>query len=183
MNVQTLVGYYDSNTFVVEYNGTVLIIDAGAPREAVLQAAANKKPQAILLTHEHFDHTYHLDDYRKQFGCPVVSPANEDEITVGKVKIKPMLCPGHSPASVVYLIGDCLFTGDVLFSDTIGRTDLTSGKIPAKATPEIRAKNEAQMQETLKRLLGVKFKTAYHGHHEPSTYEEQQKNIRRFVHT
>ena len=156
-------------------------MDAGATLADIQKALGGKKPDAILLTHEHYDHVYYLDDYKKQFGCPVFAPTSEDEVTVGKIKIKPILCPGHSPQSVVYLIEDYLFTGDVLFSDTIGRTDLAGGKVPAKASLDVRASNKAQMQDALRRLLELKFKVAYHGHYESSTYEEQQKNIRRFL--
>jgi len=35
--------------------------------------------------------------------------------------------PGHSPGSVSFLIGDKLFAGDVLFRQSVGRTDLAGG--------------------------------------------------------
>jgi hydroxyacylglutathione hydrolase len=35
--------------------------------------------------------------------------------------------PGHSPGSVSFLSGEVLFGGDVLFKDSIGRTDLPGG--------------------------------------------------------
>jgi hydroxyacylglutathione hydrolase len=35
--------------------------------------------------------------------------------------------PGHSPGSVTYRWGSVLFSGDVLFRDSIGRTDLFGG--------------------------------------------------------
>lgn len=35
--------------------------------------------------------------------------------------------PGHTPGSLVYAIEDHLFTGDVLFAGTIGRTDFPGG--------------------------------------------------------
>ncbi|WP_438444523.1 MBL fold metallo-hydrolase [Gorillibacterium sp. sgz5001074] len=35
--------------------------------------------------------------------------------------------PGHSPGSVSFLCGDVLFSGDVLFKLSVGRTDLTGG--------------------------------------------------------
>lgn len=35
--------------------------------------------------------------------------------------------PGHSPGSVCYEVGDCLFTGDTLFARGIGRTDFMGG--------------------------------------------------------
>jgi hydroxyacylglutathione hydrolase len=35
--------------------------------------------------------------------------------------------PGHSPGSITIKIEDCLFTGDLLFKGSIGRTDLAGG--------------------------------------------------------
>ncbi|MBA4494279.1 MBL fold metallo-hydrolase [Paenactinomyces guangxiensis] len=35
--------------------------------------------------------------------------------------------PGHSPGSVTYVWGSVIFSGDVLFKDSIGRTDLPGG--------------------------------------------------------
>ena len=168
MKIETIVGHYESNTFIVEQNGTVIIIDAGAKIADVKKTLDGRTPSAVLLTHEHFDHVYYLADYKKHFACPIYTPTDEAELTIGAIKIKPLQCPGHSPKSVVYKIGETLFTGDVLFPDTIGRTDLMP--------------NGAElMQITLRRLLDVKFTTAYHGHYEPSTYQDQQKNIKRFI--
>jgi len=181
MKIQSIVGYYDSNTFVLEEGGATIIIDAGAKLSDLLVILGNRKPDAIFLTHEHFDHTYYLADYKKEFGCPIYLPSGDNEIVVRNIVVKPILCPGHSPKSVVYLIGENLFTGDVLFADSIGRTDFTSGAKPSIANPQERLINDLMMQEALKQLQGVKFKVAWHGHYEPSLYEEQQKNIRRFL--
>ncbi|MDD5658614.1 MAG: MBL fold metallo-hydrolase [Actinomycetota bacterium] len=35
--------------------------------------------------------------------------------------------PGHTPGSIIIKIDDCMFTGDVLFKGSIGRTDLPCG--------------------------------------------------------
>ena len=158
----------DSNTFIVEHQGTTIIVDAGAPVKKVLNALDGRKPSAILVTHNHYDHVNYLDDYANEFGCEVHAPKSEKQITIGSIKVEPLLCPGHSEDSVCYLIEGHLFTGDVLFSDTIGRTDFMKN-------------GPALMQETLKRLLGIKFKEAHHGHYESSTYDEQIKNIKSFL--
>ncbi|MFD0961841.1 MBL fold metallo-hydrolase [Paenibacillus chungangensis] len=39
-----------------------------------------------------------------------------------------MHTPGHSPGSVSFLCGQHLFSGDVLFRQSVGRTDLPGGK-------------------------------------------------------
>ena len=43
--------------------------------------------------------------------------------------------PGHSPGNVAYSIADesCLFSGDVLFQGSVGRTDLPGGDWPTLA--------------------------------------------------
>lgn len=48
---------------------------------------------------------------------------------LGPFEIKPMITPGHCPGSLSFLIGGNLFPGDVLFKETIGRTDLPGGSI------------------------------------------------------
>ncbi|MCL7487491.1 MAG: MBL fold metallo-hydrolase [Desulfobulbaceae bacterium] len=50
-----------------------------------------------------------------------------DTITVGKLTIRVIHTPGHSPGSVCYLAGGSLFTGDTLFVGDVGRSDLSGG--------------------------------------------------------
>ncbi|MCL2756128.1 MAG: MBL fold metallo-hydrolase [Firmicutes bacterium] len=168
MEIKTIVGHYGSNTFVINHLDKTIIIDAGAKPVDLQKALGGKLPDAIFLTHEHFDHVYYIEEYKKLFDCPVYIPPSEDKIVIGGLVVKPILCPGHSPQSVVYLIEDILFTGDVLFSDTIGRTDFMPN-------------GWELMQGSLRKLLDVKFKIAYHGHGEPSDYDEQIMNIQSFL--
>jgi hydroxyacylglutathione hydrolase len=68
------------------------------------------------------------------FGLPPVTAiAAEKELPIsGDIKIAGLNLalfhtPGHSKGSVSILIEDCLFSGDVLFNYSIGRTDLPGG--------------------------------------------------------
>jgi glyoxylase-like metal-dependent hydrolase (beta-lactamase superfamily II) len=52
-----------------------------------------------------------------------------DVIEFGNTKLKIFHVPGHSPGSLVFYSepDKCMFAGDVLFSGSIGRTDLPGG--------------------------------------------------------
>lgn len=55
------------------------------------------------------------------------------EIKAGKLTIKTIFTPGHTPACASYLIGDALFTGDALFmpDSGTGRCDFPAGSAEA----------------------------------------------------
>jgi hydroxyacylglutathione hydrolase len=68
-----------------------------------------------------------------EVGPPVSTDPAEYALDEGQVlqllgeSIKVFHTPGHSPGSVSFLLGDTLFSGDVLFKLSVGRTDLTGG--------------------------------------------------------
>lgn len=66
------------------------------------------------------------------FGEVSCNPASKlltdnDELVFGDLKIQIIHTPGHTPGGVSYLINRWLFTGDTLFNNSIGRTDLWGG--------------------------------------------------------
>ena len=66
-----------------------------------------------------------------------------DEIRLGESVFTVLHTPGHSPGSVCFLCGDLLFTGDTLFFNDYGRTDLYGG-------------NEEDLAVSLERLSSLK---------------------------
>jgi len=70
-------------------------------------------------------------------GNTVKSPPADDyleegkRIKIGLLRITVIHTPGHSPGSVALKIGKIVFTGDTLFKNGIGRTDLPGGSIAA----------------------------------------------------
>lgn len=75
-----------------------------------------------------------MNEFTRLFGLPDSEmPKYElfikdgDTITVGDMKINVIHTPGHTEGGVCYLIDDKLFSGDTLFRESIGRTDLFGG--------------------------------------------------------
>lgn len=69
------------------------------------------------------------------FGLPAVTmkaqpvELKEGKQEIGSFTVTAYYAPGHSAGSTILEIGDNLFTGDVLFQNSIGRTDLPTGSV------------------------------------------------------
>lgn len=50
-----------------------------------------------------------------------------DTLTVGNMKLDIIHTPGHTPGGICIYTSNSLFSGDTLFSQSIGRTDFTGG--------------------------------------------------------
>lgn len=61
----------------------------------------------------------------------LVAHSSGDVVTVGSVEITCVHTPGHTPGSQCFLTNGCLVSGDTLFLDGCGRTDLP-GSDPAQ---------------------------------------------------
>ena len=63
-----------------------------------------------------------------EFNCDSrYKTVEEGEMIINDIKINIIETFGHTNCSITILIDDLLFTGDFLFKDSIGRTDLYSG--------------------------------------------------------
>jgi hydroxyacylglutathione hydrolase len=68
----------------------------------------------------------------RMFGAKESPPADitvkdGDLITMGKVSLKVIHTPGHSPGGMALYMTGHVFTGDTLFVEAVGRTDLPGG--------------------------------------------------------
>ncbi|MCF7908726.1 MAG: MBL fold metallo-hydrolase [Candidatus Omnitrophica bacterium] len=129
------------------------LIDSPWDSREVVDFIKNQKVELafILLTHGHFDHIHGLNDFECPFyihpadkpllGDPQLNGSflfGEGVITSRKVnfynqeqplnfsgqKIEVIHTPGHTPGSTCIKIVDWLFSGDTLFFDSVGRTDI-----------------------------------------------------------
>jgi glyoxylase-like metal-dependent hydrolase (beta-lactamase superfamily II) len=111
---------------------------------------------AILLTHSHYDHFGALAELAESTGAPVWLPEGEldvfrrpetffpgitmrpyageaillsggETVDVAGISFQVRHVPGHSPGHLSYYADGALFSGDVLFSGSVGRVDLPFG--------------------------------------------------------
>jgi len=90
--------------------------------------------------------------------------ADGQTLTEAGIAFKVLHAPGHTPGSVVFLAGDVMFSGDVLFYESIGRTDFEGG-------------DDAAMAASLRRLR--QLPGDYHvlpGHDSFTTLSHEQQN-------
>ncbi|MEO0139350.1 MAG: MBL fold metallo-hydrolase [candidate division WOR-3 bacterium] len=59
-----------SNTYLLQWKDEVLVIDPGNPYDMVKNHLEGLKAIGIIITHGHFDHYIHLEEYRKALKCP-----------------------------------------------------------------------------------------------------------------
>ena len=89
---------------------------------------------------------------------------DEEEFTVGDITVKAFETPGHTVGGMCYLINDCLFSGDMLFYETVGRVDLPGG-------------NMGDMKESLDRMMWLfdDDVKVYSGHGEMTTIGHERE--------
>lgn len=102
----------------------------------------------------------------RAFGKPDKSLRDGDTVAVGDESLRVLHTPGHTAGSVCYLCaGQFLLTGDTLFADTYGRTDLYSG-------------NASQLLDSLEGLRALAPSlTIYPGHGEPALLGHALDNV------
>jgi glyoxylase-like metal-dependent hydrolase (beta-lactamase superfamily II) len=86
-------------------------------------------PVALLITHAHPDHICGQEFIEKTYGLSAIIKPAEGTLTIDGFAIQVISTPGHKEDCVCYYLPkeNILFTGDTLFQESIGRTDLPGG--------------------------------------------------------
>jgi glyoxylase-like metal-dependent hydrolase (beta-lactamase superfamily II) len=139
-----IVGPFENNVFVVRCTGTgeAVIIDAANEHELLLDVSRATGVRRVLTTHGHWDHIQAVTALRDagiDVGIAEADAAmlpgydflipDDDVITVGDLRFRTILNPGHTPGSTSFLLEGrpVLFTGDTLFPGGAGNTQTPEG--------------------------------------------------------
>ncbi len=122
-----------------------VIIDPGAEANRILKTLREFefKLRFILLTHSHFDHIGAVQEvaqathakiclYQDGESIPFIPDIflkESKDILIDGLTLEIIYTPGHSQDSVSLYFPGHLFTGDLLFAGSVGRTDLAGGSM------------------------------------------------------
>lgn len=181
-------GAYQTNCYLVweEKSHSCVVIDPGYEAQTIAKQVEKleKQVSAILLTHGHFDHVGAVRELAMDYDCPVYLCGEDltmppqmtagplyythtygqgDTLHLAGLTFRVLHTPGHTPGSVCLIAENVMFSGDTLFRDSCGRTDLPGG-------------SHTQLMQSLQRLakLSENF-TVYPGHGGKTTLAEEQK--------
>ena len=116
-------------------------------------AEMGSRCRAILITHGHWDHLGGVADLAESTGAPVhmaddervlledlnsftppgvelrpyvpeVPLQGDETLELAGISFQTLRVPGHSPAHLAYYAAGSLFSGDLVFAGSVGRTDL-----------------------------------------------------------
>ena len=150
-----------NNCYLLECTdtGEVVLIDAAAEPERLLELIGDRTLTAIITTHQHWDHHRALADVRSAHPAAVVvgGAADADAITeqtgvevdrrvgdgdtvaVGTCELEVIPVVGHTPGSICLHRDGHLFTGDSLFPGGVGAT-FGSAEAFVQLVDEVKAK-------------------------------------------
>jgi len=164
------------------------VVDPGWDVNKILKIAQKHdlNIKIILVTHTDFDHIQALKeiviatdatvyvhkeelDAIKKLNINKIKTVEEGtEINIGKIKVKVLHTPGHTPGSVCYLLENKLISGDTLFVEACGRIDRPEGNTKNMFNSLQRLK---KLDETLEVYPGHDYGSMQH-----STIKHEKEN-------
>jgi len=171
-----VVSTFLTNCYILIDGIEAAVIDPGGETQKIIQEVDKNGAilKYIILTHFHLDHTLSALKIREEKMASILIHEGEkkflkfepdefltdkSKIKIGKTYLEVIHTPGHTKGSICLLGDGLIFTGDTIFKDGFGRTDLPGGSM-------------ADLEKSLRKLKLV-LKTGmavYPGHGEVFKY-------------
>lgn len=197
MKIERIVlGNLRSNCYILYEKGRAFVIDPGYENDQVIHFLKENDLvlEGIYVTHGHFDHTGGIRQLKEHTRTTVYAPEKDkiwfekdskynqfdyeipvdvwvdegDEIDFFDHTFKVIATPGHSEGGTSLYTPSLLFSGDTLFYQSIGRTDL----------PFADAKT---IYQSVKKLYALPDDTIVYPGHGRETTIRHEKNSNPFV--
>ena len=132
-------GPYGTNCYILTCGQTKesVLVDTPAEADQILAHLEGTDPRYIVITHNHMDHlgafsevkskleasvAVHPLDAKRLPSEPEIFLNDGDMISCGKLDLKVLHTPGHTPGSICLLTGNYLISGDTIFPGGPGKT-------------------------------------------------------------
>lgn len=142
------IGGYAVKGYVVHDSGEAVLVDTAYNPDKMIELlhALNLRLVGICLTHGHSDHAEGIRKIVSHHPAPIylgsqdlsllrwkpseqqlAAPSQHRGITVGRLTVKCVATPGHTPGGFCYAVdmpwGPICFVGDTIFAGSIGRSN------------------------------------------------------------
>lgn len=182
-------GSYQTNCYILKIDGKEFIIDPGVGAAEWIEKNISN-PAAIINTHGHFDHIWDNKKLRERLKVPLIcaksdafllkedifglgtTPSTPDitveadgELELEGIRLHFTLFPGHTPGCMAVIHEEDFFSGDFVFQNSIGRTDLPYSK------PD-------DMIKSIQKLLALETDYIIHpGHGNSTSLNAERENL------
>lgn len=148
---KVVTGPLATNTYIICSAEECVVVDPGGGADRILARLGGRSVAAVVATHLHFDHVAAVAALTEAAGAPFYAHPADWAVyrelnavaeewgfeTPDLPTPKPLgerlwifdvwHTPGHTPGSVSLVADGAVFTGDTLFYQSVGRTDLPLG--------------------------------------------------------
>jgi len=131
--IKVVVGDLEENCYIVSENNKCLVIDPGDEYDKIKSKIGDMEVVGCLVTHFHPDHIGALEELLSEYNIEV----NKDFTKYFDYEV--IETPGHTFDSKVFYFKkiNTMFTGDFIFLNGIGRTDLGGNDLDMKDSLEM----------------------------------------------